>query len=116
MLLIDENVPMSVVEWLKKRGLNLKRVSEVGLQGAKDERVAKYAAEHNMIILTLDVDFAYIYHNILKGSLTAIVIRVRPPTSANIIETLNAALKKVKVDEFQNKLAIVTREKMRIIS
>jgi predicted nuclease of predicted toxin-antitoxin system len=42
-LLVDENVPRSVVEWLKKRGINFKGVSEVGLQGAKDESIAKLA-------------------------------------------------------------------------
>jgi predicted nuclease of predicted toxin-antitoxin system len=114
-LLIDENVPKGVVEWLRKRGLNFKGVSDVGLQGAKDENVARYAVENNMIILTLDVDFAYIYHSVFRGSLAVIVVRVKPPTSVNIIELLNAALKKLKLDEFQKKLAIVTRKKIRII-
>ena len=116
MILVDENVPRSVMEWLKKRGLNFKGVSDVGLQGAKDENVARYAAENNMIILTLDADFGYIYHNVFRGSLSVIVIRVKPPTSVNIIETLNAVLKKVKLDELQKRLVIVTRRKIRIIS
>lgn len=115
-ILIDENVPISVMEWLKKKGLNAKRVSEVGLRGAKDENIAKYAIKNNMIILTLDTDFAYIYHNVFRGSLTVIVVRVKPPTPANIIEVLNTTLKKIKLDEFQKKLAIITKRKIRIIT
>jgi predicted nuclease of predicted toxin-antitoxin system len=114
-LLVDENVPKGVVEWLRKRGLRFKVVSDVGLQGAKDESVARYAVENNMIILTLDVDFAYIYHDVFRGSLAVIVVRVKPSTSVNIIETLSTALKKIKLDEFQKKLTIVTRDKVRII-
>lgn len=103
------------MEWLKKRGLNVKRASDVGLQGAKDEKVAEYAVKNSMIILTLDADFAYIYHNIFRGSLTVIVVRVKPPTPANIIKALNTTLKKIKLDEFQKKLAIIAERKIRII-
>ena len=115
-ILVDENVPMSVMEWLKKRGLNVIRVSEAGLIGAKDENIAKYAAKNKMIILTLDTDFAYIYHNIFPGSLTVIVVRVKPPTPINIIEALNKTLKKIKLDELQKKLAVITKRKIRIIT
>jgi len=38
-VLVDENVPVSVMEWLKNRGLNAERVSKVGLEGVKDEEV-----------------------------------------------------------------------------
>ncbi len=114
-ILIDENVPKTVMEWLKKRRLNVLRVSEAGLRGAKDETIAKYAIKNDMIILTLDTDFAYIYHNVFRGSLTVIVVRVKPPTPANIIEALNTTLKKIKLDEFRKKLAIITKRKIRII-
>jgi len=57
-ILVDENIPISVMEWLRKRGLTAIRLSEVNLKGAKDETIAKYATENNMTILTLDTDFA----------------------------------------------------------
>jgi len=115
-ILVDENVPISVMEWLKKRGLNVIRVSEIGLGGAKDENIAKYAVKNNLIILTLDTDFAYIYHNVFRGLITVIVVRVKPPTPISIIEALNITLKKIKLDELQKKLAIITKKKMRIIT
>ncbi len=115
-ILIDENVPISVMEWLKKRGLNVKRLSEAGLIGAKDEKIAKYAVKNKMIVLTLDTDFAYIYHSIFRGLLTVIVVRVKPPTPINIIEALNITLKKIKLDELQKKLAVITKRRIRIIT
>jgi len=69
-----------------------------------------------MTILTLDTDFAYIYHNVFRGSLTVIVVRVKPPTPINVIEALNTTLKKIKLDELQKKLTIITKRKVRIIT
>jgi len=115
-ILVDENVPIGVMEWLKKRGLNVIRVSEAGLAGAKDENIAKYAIKNKMIILTLDTDFAYIYHNVFRSSLTVMVVRVKPPTPINIVKALDKTLKKLKLDELQEKLVIITKRKMRIIT
>ena len=77
-LLVDENVSVSVMDWLKNRGLDVRRVSEVGLKGVENEEVARYAIKNDMVIPTLDTDFAYIYHELFRGSLGIIVIRVKP--------------------------------------
>ena len=115
-ILIDENVPISVMKWLKKRGLTVKRVSEIDLRGARDENVARYAVKNKMIILTLDTDFAHIYYDVFRGSLGVIVVRVKPSTPFYIIEALDATLKKIKLDQIQKKLAIITKRKVRIIT
>lgn len=115
-ILVDENVPTSVMEWLKKKKLNATRVSQTGLKGAKDEDIAQYALKNKMIILTLDTDFAYIYHTIYPNALTVIVVRVKPPTPNNIIEALNTTLKKIKPHDIEKKLTIITKKKVRIIT
>jgi len=104
------------MQWLEKRGLDVIRVSDAGLKGEKDENIAKYAVKNHMIILTLDTDFGYIYHNVFRGSLTVIVVRVKPPTPKNIIEALEMTLKKIKLDELWKKLTIITKRKVRIIT
>jgi predicted nuclease of predicted toxin-antitoxin system len=53
-LLIDENVPNNVREWLKGNGFDIVNVSETILKRAKDYTVAEYAAKNDMTILTLD--------------------------------------------------------------
>lgn len=77
-ILVDENVPTSVMQFLKKRGLTATRVSEANLKGAKDQTIAQYAAKHNITMLALDTDFAQIYHALHKGTITAIGIRAKP--------------------------------------
>lgn len=103
------------MKWLKNRGLAVRRISEVGLKGAKDEEIARYAIANDMLILTLDTDFAYIYHEVFRGSLGIIVVRVDPPTAANIIEILDKTFEKVELDEFDKKLTIITRTRVRMI-
>ena len=115
-ILVDENVPISVMEWLKKKKLDAIRVSQTHLRGTTDQNIAEYAIKNNMIILTLDTDFAYIYHTIHPNKLTVIVVRVKPPTPNNIIQTLNTTLKKIKLKDIENKLTIITKTKARIIT
>ncbi len=115
-ILVDENVPKSVTEWLKKKGFAITNVSETGLKGAKDRIIAEYASKNNLTILTLDTDFAQIYHTLMKGKLAAIVIKANPPTPTNIIENLNAAQRKIRINEIKNKLVIISKKRIRIIT
>lgn len=115
-MLLDENVPRSVKEWLNKKGFNTTSVSETNLKGTKDKTVAEYAQQNNMTILTLDTDFAQIYHTLLKGTITVIVIKAKPATPNNIIDILNAAHKKIDLSKIQNNLVIITKKRIRIIS
>lgn len=91
-------------------------VSGTSLKGANDQGIADYAAKNNMTILTLDTDFAQIYHNSPKGTLGVIVVRVRHSTPAAILETLTRAHQKINLKETHNQLIIITQKKIRIIS
>jgi predicted nuclease of predicted toxin-antitoxin system len=58
-ILADENVERATVNYLRKLGHDVKRLNEVaelGL-GATDESIARYAREHDRVILTQDDDF-----------------------------------------------------------
>ena len=115
-IIVDENIPRSVVEWLCKRGLKTLSVLESSLKSAKDLAIAEYAAKNNMPILTLDSDFAKLYHNVLRGKITVILIKATPATTENIIMVLDTALKKITLKGIQNRLVIVSKKRMRIVS
>lgn len=115
-MLLDENVSKSVRKWLNTKGFSTIDVSEVNLKGAKDKVVAEYAQQNNLTVFTLDTDFAQIYHNLLKGKFGVIVVRAKPATPKNIIDILNAAHKKIDLGKVQNRLVIVTKKRIRIIS
>jgi predicted nuclease of predicted toxin-antitoxin system len=115
-ILVDENVPNNVREWLKKKGLAITNVSETVLKSAKDYAIAEYAAKNEMTILTLDTDFGQIYHTLKKGTLSVIVIKANPATASNILRTLIAGSKKLDVKKMEKKLVIISNKRIRIIS
>jgi predicted nuclease of predicted toxin-antitoxin system len=115
-LLVDESVTRTVREWLRKQGFDMVNVCDIGLKGARDQEIANYAEKNLMTILTLDTDFAQIYHNSPKGTLGVIVIRANPSTPAVILEILNKAHEKINLKKIDNKLLIITKRKIRIIS
>lgn len=58
-ILADENVERASANYLRKLGHDVERlddVPELGL-GTDDERIARYAREHDRLILTQDDDF-----------------------------------------------------------
>jgi len=116
MIIVDENVPESVAKYLNTRGFKTLCISEDFLKSAKDSVIAGYAAEKGMQVLTLDSDFAQLYHNIFRGRITVLLIKANPTTAKNIIKILDAALEKIRKTETQNKLIIITKKRIRIIS
>ena len=115
-IIVDENIPRDVREWLAKNGFDIVNVSEIHLKSAKDYAIAEHAARNSIAIITLDKDFAQMYRRFQKGTLSVIIIRANPATPANIIETLNTAQQRINLNEIQNKLVIITKKRIRIIS
>ena len=116
-MIVDENIPKDVEEWLSKKGFETVNVSKLLLKSAKDHVIAEYAVKNKMAIITLDKGFAQLYRTFQKGTqLTVIIVKANPPTPVNIIETLNLAQNKINLKEIQNKLVIITKRKIRIIT
>jgi predicted nuclease of predicted toxin-antitoxin system len=45
-ILLDENIPKSVKEWLKRKGFTTTSVSDTYLKGARDVDIARYAQKN----------------------------------------------------------------------
>ena len=115
-IIVDENIPQSVAAYLNSKGFRTLCISEDILKSAKDSVIAKYAAEQGMLILTQDSDFAQLYHNLYRGKVTVLLIKVNPITTENIINILEDAMTRIKRTEIKNKLLIITKKRIRIIS
>jgi predicted nuclease of predicted toxin-antitoxin system len=113
--LVDESVTRKIREWLKNKGFETINVSDLYLKGARDQVVADYAAKNRLVIITLDTDYAQIYHNLPKGTLGVIVVRANPSTPSNILDILVKAHEKVNLKKTGNQLIIITKRKIRII-
>ncbi len=116
-MIVDENIPRDVQKWLSKKGFETVNISKILPRSAKDKIIVDYAIKNKLPIITLDKGFAQIYRTFQKGtSLTILIVKANPPTPINIIETLNLAQNKMNLKEIQNKLVIITKRKIRIIS
>jgi predicted nuclease of predicted toxin-antitoxin system len=115
-LILDEDIPRGVREWLIKKGFELTNVSEAHLQGAKDHVIAEYALRNNFTILTLDNHFSQIYRMLKKEQLAIVIIKAKPASSANIIEILELALERIDLKSVKEKLIIISKNRIRIIT
>ena len=113
---MDENIPQSVTDYLNTKGFKTFSICNDFLKSSKDYAIAQYAAEKGMQVLTLDSDFAQLYHNVFRGKISVLLIKANPTTAENIIGILDVALKKIGKTKTQNKLIIITKKKIRIIS
>jgi len=59
-ILLDQNVPQALSEWLKEKllGWEIQHVNELGFQGKTDEFLYLWAQKNVAIIVTYDEDFA----------------------------------------------------------
>lgn len=57
MLVVDENLPISLARHLQHRGFTARHVTELELSRTPDEAIWKSAADENWTIVTKDSDF-----------------------------------------------------------
>ena len=115
-IIVDENIPRGVREWLVKKDFDIINVSQTHLKRAKDHTIAQYAIKNNLTIFTLDNHFSQIYRRFKKEKITVIIIKAKPATPSNIIETLEAAQEKIDLKTVKDKLVIISKKRIRIIT
>jgi uncharacterized protein with PIN domain len=54
---LDEHVPKAVTEGLRRRGVDVVTVQELGLQAVEDARHLERAAQDGRVVVTQDADF-----------------------------------------------------------
>jgi len=80
------------------------------LKGADDEIIYEYAVDNNLKVITLDLDFGYIFMKLKRG--TIIVLR---PQKAVPAETISLLEKTFEVIKNKEGLIVVKPNKIRII-
>ena len=110
--LADENIHSSVVEFLRSKGLDVVTVVELDKARIKDTEVADLAQKEKRIILTLDLDFGYIYYFEKRGLINVVVVRAKPAAPEKIIILLEKFLKS-KIEP--KGLVVVSEKRIRIL-
>ncbi len=87
--LLDENVPLSVIELLKKKGFEARTVLDVFGPGSSNGRIAEEASRSGETIITLDSDFLKLHPN---PKAKILLIDVHPAIPSMIGQVLESHL------------------------
>jgi len=91
--LVDNQLPIGLVAYFHKRGLEARHVSMCGLDRATDQEIWKYAKENDCVIVSKDEDF---FHLSATDSSAPPLVWIRLGNCRN--NSLFAAFEKVMPD------------------
>lgn len=87
--LLDENVPSTTIQLLKKKGFEVRTVLEAFGPGSSNGRIAEEASRRGETILTLDSDFLKLHPN---PEAKIILVDVHPAIPSVIGQALESHL------------------------
>lgn len=114
--LIDEDLPRSTGNLMRKYGHQAIDVRDIGLRGAKDSQIASYAQREGLCLVTGDFDFSDIRNYPPAQYMGIIVLGIpRDATAKFILNLLEGFLKQDKLaSELHRKLVIIEEGRIRI--
>lgn len=114
--LIDEDLPRTTGNLLRRYGHEAIDVRDIGIRGAKDSQIASYAQKEGLCLVTGDFDFSDV-RNYPPSQYTGLMFLGIPKgaTALFILNLLEGFLKQSKlISELPGKLAIVEPGRIRI--
>lgn len=103
-ILADENIPLSLVREIRRRGVEIVSLIEEEKRGITDEEVVEEANSRSMHILTRDSDF--LNPSILKSAKLGVIYLAYVPRREEIGETAEEIIRGLKRGE---KVVIIAR-------
>ncbi len=115
-ILLDQNVPARVAEWLRGERPNWRvdHVNELGFAGQSDDFLYRWAQDHKSIIITFDEHFADARFRQLGHHHGIVRLRVWPTTLEATIDGLRRLIENVNENDLRGSLIIVDAAKIRL--
>ncbi|MDP2600194.1 MAG: DUF5615 family PIN-like protein [Deltaproteobacteria bacterium] len=110
-VLIDENVHVKVISWLKEKGCDVLRVPS----GTKNGNVIKLAQNESRVLMTNDTNFSNRFLYPPKQFHGIIILKIHPPKLENLLSALQKLLKEFPELDLRGKLVILEEEGCRLI-
>ncbi|MGC8884834.1 MAG: DUF5615 family PIN-like protein [Bryobacteraceae bacterium] len=113
---MDQNVPRAVAQWLRheRPAWRVIHVNELGLNGATDEAVFRWAQAEEAVIVTYDEDFADARTYPLGSHAGVVRLRVWPTTVEQTEAALSRLLASVPEEELPGSLVIIDPQRIRL--
>lgn len=115
-ILFDQNIPPVICEFVRKRkpDWEVRHVNDVGLQGAPDEVIFRWAQSDLSIVITFDEDFADARMYPAGSHAGVVRLRVWPTTIENTERALVRLFDSVGEEDLQGSLVIIDEAKIRV--
>ncbi|MBI3322445.1 MAG: DUF5615 family PIN-like protein [Candidatus Omnitrophica bacterium] len=110
--LLDENVPVDLIEWLAQKGHSAIRVPA----GIKNGQVLELARREKRILITQDSDFANRLLYPPEKQSGIILLRIHPPQFPKITSSIERLLSNIQADALPGKLILLEEKEYHLIS
>jgi len=107
--LLDENIPKSIMNFLKSKKILVEYVPK----GIKNSRVAEITKERKAVLITRDSDFANTLAYPPDKFYGIIVFQIHPPKPELLIKALSNFME--EINDFEGKLFIISKEGIKVI-
>ena len=111
---IDENMPIEAAHMLAAAGQDAMTVSEQGMKGKADVRVAAVCQQERRVVVTPDLDFGNVRSYPPEDYPGVIVLRLARLAKPRVLSVLRRILPLLERDVLTGKLWIVEESSIRI--
>jgi len=111
---IDENLPTELVELFENAGYSADTVFSENISGADDNEISAICIKENLILITLDTDFADIRTYPPEEHPGIIVMRLANQGKKYVKQVVERFIPILKDEPINNKLWIVDETRIRI--
>jgi len=114
MVVIDNCLPVSWVNFLRQNGQVARHWREIGAPDAPDIQILQWATEHDAVILTQDLDFTKLLFQSRANLPSIIQLRVDDVRPQNVGEEVVLILKQYQQDLQTGALITINANKSRL--
>lgn len=113
-LLLDQGVSRSTVESLAEHGIDASHVGSLGMASATDAEILEHAAEHGLVVVSLDSDFHSLLARSAVSAPSVIRVRIEGLKSGAMADVLTRVVTKVADALDRGCVASVTEKSVRV--
>ena len=112
--LADMPISPKTVEFLRMLRHDAIRLNEIGMESAEDEEILEYAAKHDYVALTMDLDFGGLLASKGLAKPSVITFRLVNPEVTRINNILTEMFEQIKEELIKGAMIIVEEFRIRI--
>lgn len=107
--LLDENVPLSVLRLLRRKGYTADRPRDLGLSRATNSQLAEHAIREDSVIITLDEDFLRLRAELLREA-KVVFVKLHPRDTEVVVKVVDDNMQGILSELTKRNVVVLTKE------